>query len=270
MVNDIILGQYMPTGSLVHRASPKIKIISLFLLTFSIFLIKDSYLYFYFLAASVFILKIAGLKTSYLLKGLKPLIFVFVLTFFLNIMFSEGDKILWEWGLVKITEEGLIYSFKFFMKVTLLVIYATLLTLTTSPVELSDGMEDCLKPLKYVKFPVHEFSLMMTIALRFIPTLVMEIDKIKKAQEARGANFSEGNLMGRVKNFIPILIPLFITSFKRADELAVAMESRCYMGGEGRSRYRRKKDGFSDYVMLVMVLSVIFPALVNFFNSLNK
>lgn len=268
MVNDIILGQYMPTGSFIHKASPKLKIISLFLFTFSLFLIKDSYLYFYFLAVAFIILKLARLKAAYLLRGLKPLIFIFVFTFVLNIMFSEGEKLLWEWGIIKITEEGLIYSFKFFMKVTLLVIYATLLTLTTSPVELSDGIEDCLRPLKFFRFPVHEFSLMMTIALRFIPTLVMEIDKIKRAQEARGANFTEGSLAERAKNFVPILIPLFITSFKRADELAIAMESRCYMGGEGRTRFRRKKDGAADYLMFIAVLAAVFPALVNFFASL--
>ena len=268
MVNDIILGQYMPSGSFIHKASPKLKIISLFLFTFSIFLIKDSYLYFYFLAVSIFILKLAKLKLSYLLRGLKPLIFIFVLTFILNAAFSEGENILWEWGLIKITVEGLIYSFRFFMKVTLLVIYATLLTLTTSPVELSDGIEDCLAPLKFVKFPVHEFSLMMTIALRFIPTLVIEVDKIKRAQEARGANFSEGSFIARAKNFIPILIPLFITSFKRADELAVAMESRCYMGGEGRTRFRRKKDGLSDYLIFAAALAVVYPALVNFMSHL--
>lgn len=257
----------MPTGSFIHRASPKLKIISLFAFTFSLFLIRDNYLYFYFLAVAFFILKLARLKVSYLLRGLKPLIFIFVITFVLNILFSEGTSVLWEWGALRVTREGLELSFKFFMKVTLLVIYATLLTLTTSPVELSDGIEDCLRPLKLVKFPVHEFSLMMTIALRFIPTLVMEIDKIKRAQEARGANFSEGGLAERARNFVPILIPLFITSFKRADELAVAMESRCYMGGEGRTRFRRKKDGAADYVMFAAVLAAVFPALVNFLSN---
>ncbi len=265
MVNDIILGQYMPTGSFIHRASPKLKIISLFLFTFSIFLIKDCHLYFYFLVLSLIILKIAKLNVSYLLKGLKPLIFIFVLTFILNVLFSEGKTVVWEWGFIKITFEGLLYSFKFFMKVVLLVVYATLLTLTTSPVELSDGIEECLAPLKYLHFPVHEFSLMMTIALRFIPTLIIEVDKIKRAQEARGANFSEGGLIVRAKNFIPILIPLFIISFKRADELAIAMESRCYKGGEGRVRYKRRKDGPGDYVMLIITMAAIFPALVNFF-----
>jgi len=270
MVNNIILGQYMPTGSAIHRASPKIKIISLFLLTFSVFMVKEQYLYFYLLALSIFILKIAKLKINFLLKGLKPLIFLFVLTFLLNVLFAEGDKILYEWGIFKITQEGLIQGFNFFMRVSLLVIFATLLTLTTSPVELSDGIEECLRPLKIVKFPVHEFALMMTIALRFIPTLVIEVDKIKRAQQARGANFNDSNLINRAKSFIPILIPLFITSFKRADELAIAMESRCYMGGEGRTKFRHRKDGFFDYFMLALVLASIYPVVCNYLINFHK
>ncbi len=264
MVNDLLLGQYMPTGSPVHGASPKMKIISLFLFTFSVFLIRDGYLYFYFLLLAWVILKIARLGTGFLIRGLKPLIFIFVITLFLNILFADGVKVLWEWGIFKITEEGLIQGFRFFMRVMLLVVFATLLTLTTSPIELSDGIEECLRPMKKLRFPVHEFSLMMTIALRFIPTLVQEIDKIQRAQEARGANFTDGNIFKRAASFVPILIPLFVMSFKRADELAIAMESRCYTGGEGRTRYKRRREGPADYFMLIVVLAAIFPVLVNY------
>ncbi|MEZ7892478.1 MAG: energy-coupling factor transporter transmembrane component T [Candidatus Wallbacteria bacterium] len=269
MLNDIILGQYMPTGSFIHKASPKLKIISLFILTICIFMIKSFWLYFYLLGFCWIILRFARLKAQFLWRGLKPLIFLFLITFVLNILFTEGTNVIWQFGIITITEEGLSQAFVFFMRVMLLVIFSTLLTLTTSPIELSDGIEECLRPLKYFKFPVHEFSLMLTIALRFIPTLVSEVDKIKRAQEARGANFSDGNIFKKLSNFIPLLIPLFIMSFKRADELAVAMESRCYAGGAGRTKYKRRHESFYDYLMFVIVLAVIFPVLVIYFKSFS-
>jgi len=270
MVSDILFGQYIPTGSFVHGASPKLKIISLFLITISIFLIKNPYLYFYYIAISWIILRLSRLSADFILRGLRPLILLFLITFVINILFAEGSTVLWHWGIITITREGLIQGFNFFMRITLLVVFSTLLTLTTSPIELSDGIEECLHPLKYVKFPVHEFSLMMTIALRFIPTLVTEIDKIRRAQEARGANFSEGGPMRRAMNFIPILIPLFIISFKRADELAIAMESRCYRGGVGRTKYNRRREGFSDYAMFAIITASLFPVLVVYFNNIIK
>lgn len=265
MVSDILFGQYIPTGSLIHGASPRLKIISLFLFTVSIFLIKSPYLYFYFIAISYVILKLSRLDLKFVLQGLRPLILLFLITFLINILFAEGRTVIWQWGIVTVTREGLVQGFNFFMRITLLVVFATLLTLTTSPIELSDGIEECLHPLNLVRFPVHEFSLMMTIALRFIPTLVGEIDKIRRAQEARGANFSEGGLMRRAMNFIPILIPLFIISFKRADELAIAMESRCYRGGVGRTKFNRRREGIYDYLMFALVAASLFPVLVIYF-----
>ena len=189
-----------------------------------------------------------SLKT--ILRGMKPILFIIVLTAILNIFYTPGDPI-WQWKFLKITVEGLWAAFFMILRITLLITCTFLLTYTTSPIMLTDGLEKLLGPLKKVRVPVHELSMMMSIALRFIPTLIEETDKIMSAQKARGADFDTGNLLQKAKALVPLLVPLFISAFRRADELAVAMECRCYHGGEGRTRLRQLKFEARDYLTLV-------------------
>ena len=191
------------------------------------------------------------------MKGLKPLRFILILTFLLNLFFSNGAKVLLHWGIITITAEGLNQAVHYSLRLMFLVIGTSLLTLTTSPVSLADGLELILSPLKKIHFPAHELAMMMTIALRFIPTLLEETDKIMKAQMARGADFESGNLFKRAKAMVPLLVPLFVSAFRRAGDLAMAMEARCYHGGENRTRLRVLKITRNDYLALACTLGLI-------------
>ena len=203
------------------------------------------------------IARLAGLSFRQLLKTLKPLRILLILTFVLNIFFSGGQTVLVQWKFITIAQEGLLLAVHFSLRLIFLVLGTSILTLTTSPVALSDGIEILLTPLKKVRFPVHELAMMMTIALRFIPTLIEETDKIMKAQKARGADFESGNLIARAKAMTPLLVPLFVSAFRRAGELAMAMEARCYHGGEGRTRLRvlrfTREDGRAFLVSFAML-----------------
>ena len=263
MLNDITLGQYYPTKSVIHGLDPRIKIVISIILIAVLFMCKSVYSYFTVAAFILFAVFLSRVPCSFVLKGLKPVLFIAVFTAVINLFFSDG-KILFKIGFLTATYEGMYLAIKMVVRLMLLITVTTLLTLTTSPIMLTDGMERLLSPLKRIKVPAHELAMMMTIALRFIPTLIEETDKIIKAQSARGADFASGNVLSRAKAMVPILVPLFISAFKRADELATAMECRCYRGGEGRTRLKVLKITLKDYVAIC--ISFVLGAIVIILN----
>ena len=259
MLKDITIGQYFPGNSIVHRLDPRIKILLTIAFIVSLFLINNPISY---ILATLFVIttiKVSKISPKLIIKALKPLVFIITFTSILNIFYTKGTPLL-EIGFLTVTYEGLEVAFYMIWRIVLLIAGSSLLTYTTSPIMLTDGIEYLLSPLKKLKFPVHEFSMMMTIALRFIPTLIEETEKIINAQKARGADFESGNLINRAKALVPILIPLFISSFRRADELAVAMECRLYQGGEGRTRLRVLKLERLDFISLT--LSLVYLAVM--------
>ena len=256
MLNNITMGQYYPTDSAVHRLDPRTKILLTVFFIVGVFMIHSLWGYALALAFVYFMSRMSHVPFKMLRKGLKPLRVILILTFLLNLFFSGEGTPLVHWGFLLITQEGLTRAVHYCLRLIFLVIGTSLLTLTTSPVALSDGLELLLTPLKKLHFPAHELAMMMTIALRFIPTLLDETDKIMKAQMARGADFESGNIIQKAKALIPILVPLFISAFRRADELAVAMECRCYHGGEGRTKLHVLQYEGRDYLALALGLAV--------------
>ena len=236
-MSNITLGQFIPGHSVLHRLDPRTKIIWTIFLMVAIFIIESWQEYVMMGAFVILLMVVSEVPLKQSIKGLKPLIFILVLTALLNIFFIGGTS-LFEIGPVKVTYEGITSAVKLFFRLVMLVVTASLMTLTTTPMALTEGIEKLLKPLEKVHVPAHEIAMMMSIALRFIPTLLEEAERIMKAQSSRGADFDKGGIFSRVKGFIPILVPLFVSAFKRADELAEAMESRCYRGGKGRTRLR--------------------------------
>ena len=238
MLKDITLGQYFPGNSIVHRLDPRTKLIMLVVYIVALFSAASWISYgvcFAFLAVCI---AISTIPLKSILKGMKPLIMILVFTGLLNLFFTAGETVLVKFWVITITLEGVVRAIFMTVRILMLITCTFLLTYTTSPIALTDGLESLMSPLKVIKVPVHELSMMMCIALRFIPTLIEETDKIMCAQKARGADFESGNLMERVKALVPILVPLFISAFRRADELATAMECRCYHGGEGRTKMK--------------------------------
>lgn len=262
MMKNITLGQYYPVDSPVHRLDPRTKIVLTIAMIVAVFMVNTLAGYGVILLFVYGCSRLSHVPFSMLMKGLESLRFILVLTFLLNLFFSGEGKTLVEWGFVKITQEGLERAVHYSLRLCFLVVSTSLLTLTTSPILLSDGIELLLSPLKVVHFPAHELAMMMSIALRFIPTLLEETDKIMKAQMARGADFETGNLIARAKAMIPLLVPLFVSAFRRAGDLAMAMESRCYHGGEGRTRLRVLKITQQDYLsfaaMSILLVIVYF------------
>jgi len=254
MLKDITLGQYFPGNTLVHRLDPRTKIIFIVLYIVSLFQAQSWLGYALVVALMALCMRISTIKPKNIFKGLKPMIFIICLTAALNIFYTEGTPIVEGWV---ITWEGIDRAIKMILRIVLLIAGTFLLTYTTSPMALTDGLEMLLNPLKKIKVPVHEMTIMMSMALRFIPTLIEETNKIMSAQKARGADFETGSLMNRAKALIPILVPLFVSSFRRADELAIAMESRCYHGGEGRTRMKQLKFAFIDIGALVFVVAFL-------------
>jgi energy-coupling factor transport system permease protein len=238
VLNDITIGQYLPGNSAVHRADPRVKI--LLLIAFIVFVfIADTVTGYVALAGYVILVAaIAKVPFKMMLKSIRPLRFILVFTMILNVFLLKDGDTLWQWGILEITAGGIIYALRLAARLIILVMGTSLLTYTTTPIALTDGMERLLSPLKIIKFPAHELAMMMSIALRMIPTLLEETDKIMKAQKARGASFDTGGLIQRAKAMVPLLVPLFINAFRRADDLSMAMESRCYHGGEGRTRMK--------------------------------
>lgn len=253
MLKNITLGQYYPSNSVVHRLDPRVKIVLLVGFIVAVFFVKNLLWY---LPVVLFLLsacKLSGLPFKVFFKGLKPLRFLLIFTFLLNLLFIKGETPLLNLGFTTLTVEGTTNAILYSLRLIFLVLGSSLLTLTTTPVSLTDGLERLMSPLRVIKFPAHELAMMMTIALRFIPTLLEEADKIMKAQTARGADFESGNLFARAKAMVPLLVPLFVSAFRRAGELAMAMEARCYHGGEGRTRLHVLKMQKLDYVALLLM-----------------
>lgn len=244
-MREITIGQYIPGNSLVHRLDPRTKILLTLAYMILLFALNNFYGYIFPVVFLILATILSRISVRYLLKGLKPLIFIITLTFVLNSFMIKG-RVIYELGPLDITYEGLVQGAFMAIRLILLITGTSLLTLTTSPISLTDGIERLLSPFKKVGVPAHELAMMMTIALRFIPTLLEETDKIMKAQMARGADFESGNLINRAKNLVPLLVPLFISAFRRADDLAMAMEARCYRGGENRTRLKELKMTFID------------------------
>ena len=235
MLKDITLGQYFPGDTVVHRLDPRTKLLMVIVYIVALFLAKWLVSYAVMLAFLVTTVALSRIRPRALFKGLKPLLFIIIFTAIINVFYTKGDVLVQFW-IFKITKSGLENAIFMVLRISLLVAGTFMLTYTTSPISLTDGLESLLSPLKKLHAPVHELSMMMSIALRFIPTLIEETDKIMSAQKARGADFESGNLLSRAKAMVPILVPLFISAFRRADELATAMECRCYHGGEGRTK----------------------------------
>ena len=238
MLKDITLGQYFPGKSVIHRLDPRTKLIFLVIYIVALFLAVNWVSYGLMLAFLALAIAVSGIPLKSFVRGMKPLLFILIFTGVLNVFFTAGETVLVKFWVVTITLEGVIRAIFMLARILMLVTCTFLLTYTTSPISLTDGLESLLSPLKKIKVPVHELSMMMCIALRFIPTLIEETDKIMSAQKARGADFESGKLMERIRALIPILVPLFISAFRRADELATAMECRCYQGGEGRTKMK--------------------------------
>ena len=257
MLKNITLGQYYPVDSLVYRLDPRIKIILLIALIVAIFLAGNLLAFVPVMLFIGFASALSAVPFKLLLKGLKPLRFILIFTFVLNLFFLQGEEILLDLGFMSIKKEALISAIHFSLRLVLLVMGSSLLTLTTPPIVLTDGLERLLSPLRVIRFPAHEMAMMMSIALRFIPTLLEEADKIMKAQTARGADFESGNLLQRAKAMVPLLVPLFVSAFRRAGDLAMAMEARCYHGGEGRTRLRVLKCRAADYYSLFALAALI-------------
>lgn len=249
MLKDITLGQYFPGDTVAHRLDARTKILLVIIYIVALFVADDWYGYALVLIVTALSMYISKIRPATAFKGLKPLIFIIVLTALLNIFYTEGTPIIEGWI---ITWEGIEKAIMMSLRIILLIVGTFMLTYTTSPIALTDGLELMLNPLKKIKVPVHEMSMMMSMALRFIPTLIEETDKIMSAQKARGADFESGNLLQRAKALLPILVPLFVSAFRRADELAVAMESRCYHGGEGRTRMKQLKMQGIDFAALLL------------------
>lgn len=254
-LKDITLGQYFPGNSLLHRFDPRSKILFTVLFIVAIFLCRNIVSYGLVLLVLLVFIGISRVRPKVFLKGMKPVVFIVIFTAILNLFYTSGT-VLWSFGFLKITEEGLWKAGFMVLRILMLISCTLLLTYTTSPILLTDGLERLLRPLKKVGFPVHELSMMMSIALRFIPTLIQETDKIISAQKARGADFDSGNLIQKARALIPILIPLFISSFRRAEELAVAMECRCYHGDEGRTSLRQLTMKPRDWALVVFSVAL--------------
>ncbi len=237
MFRNITIGQHIPGNSIVHRLDPRTKIIATAILIVLLFLIKSFVGYGLVALGITAIIWTSQISWKFVLRGLRPLLVIMLLTVFLHLFMTEGEIIFRIWFL-KVTWEGLLRGAMMGLRLLLLVVGTSLLTLTTSPIQLTDGIESLLTPGKKIGIPAHELAMMMTIALRFIPTLLEETEKIMKAQMARGADFQSGGIMGRVRSLIPLLVPLFVNAFRRADDLAIAMEARGYRGGEGRSKFK--------------------------------
>lgn len=257
MLKDITLGQYFPGNSLIHKTDARVKII--IMTVYIVLVLSAGTILSAAFAALVTVLLIAlsGIRFKTILKAVKPLLYIIIFTAVINLFFIKGETVLFEWRFIKITKEGLLNAGVMIIRIFSLVSgTSVLLTYTTSPLELTDALERLLSPLAKIKVPVHEFSMMMTIALRFIPTLIDETDKITSAQKARGADFESGGPIKRAKAMLPVLIPLFVSAFRRAEELADAMECRCYRGGEGRTKMKKMKSRPADYVFLAVVAAL--------------
>ena len=247
MIRDITLGQYYPANSVLHRLDPRVKLVGTLIFLITLFLGNNIIMYAIATLFLATVIKISKVPFKFMVKGLKAIVLLLMISVVFNLFLTPGD-ILVKIGILKITNQGLKIAIFMAVRLAYLIVGSSIMTLTTTPNDLTDGMEKGLSPLKYIKVPVHEISMMMSIALRFIPILIEETDKIMKAQMARGADFENGNLVKRAKAMIPVLVPLFISAFRRANELAMAMEARCYHGSEGRTKMKPLKYKKNDRI----------------------
>jgi len=259
MMRDITIGQFFPAKSFIHSLDPRTKIIFTLLYVVLIFVCTNVWSYLFLTSGTLFIIALSKVPFRMYVKGLKPLLFLILFTAILNVLMTKGEPVSLfgvklEYGFIRVSREGLILSIKMALRIIFLVLGTSVLTFTTSPIVLTDGIENLLSPFKRIGIPAHELAMMMTIAMRFIPTLIEETDKIIKAQSARGADFDTGGIIQKIKAMIPVFVPLFISSFRRADELATAMECRCYRGGEGRTRLRELRATKKDFVAGIFIL----------------
>lgn len=255
MLKDITLGQYFPGTSFLHQLDPRCKIIATLIVIVAIFLAESLPAYGLITVFILLCFFISHLPLKLILKSLKPLWVIIILTMGIHV-FTTSGTVIWQWGILHITWEGIRQGALMTARLIYLIVFSSLLTYTTSPIVLTDGIEHSLNPFRRVGVPAHELAMMMTIALRFIPTLLEETDRIMKAQTARGANFTSGSIMQRGRNMIPLLVPLFVSAFRRADDLATAMEARCYRGGEGRTRMHELAYTFRDTIAMIVVIGL--------------
>ena len=253
MIRDITLGQYYQAESPIHRLDPRTKIIATMLFIIELFIV-DNFIGFGVAAVVLgVVISVSKVPLRYIVRGLKPILLILFFTFALNMFMIKGE-IIWQFYFLKITKEGVITAVFMAIRLVLLIIGSSMLTLATRPISLTDGMESLIAPLKKIGVPTHEIAMMMTIALRFIPTLLEETDKIMKAQQARGADFETGGLIKKAKSLIPVLVPLFVSALRIAQDLAMAMEARCYRGGENRTRMNEMKLRGNDYIAFALLL----------------
>ena len=260
MIRDITIGQYYPTDSVIHKLDPRVKLLATLVFIVSLFITTN---YIAYVVAAIFLVtmvKLSKVPLKFILKGLKAIFMILALTVIFNLFLTQGEPLVSFWK-ITITKEGLRTAILMAVRLVFLIIGSSLMTLTTTPNQLTDGMEKGLSPLKKIKIPVHEIAMMMSIALRFIPILLEETDKIMKAQAARGADFDEGGIIKKAKSLIPILVPLFVSAFRRANDLAMAMEARCYYGGDGRTKMKPLKYKGKDYVAYI-ILAVYLAAII--------
>lgn len=260
MIRDITLGQYYQADSVIHKLDPRVKLIATLVYIISLFVVKN---YIGYAVCFIFLVAVIGLSkvpVKFMLKGMKAILFLLILTVIFNLFLTPGEELVSFW-VFTITKEGVKMAFTMAVRLSMLIVGSSVMTLTTTPNNLTDGLESVMKPLKKIKVPVHEIAMMMSIALRFIPILLEETDKIMKAQIARGADFESGNLIKKAKSMVPLLVPLFISAFRRANDLAMAMEARCYQGGEGRTKMKpliyRKRDIVAYIIVLVYLVACI-------------
>ena len=267
MLKDITLGQYFPGSTVAHKLDPRTKILLVVLYIVALFTAKGAAGYLVMAATLAVCVRISRVPLRSLVRGLKPVLFIIIFTAVLNLFFTPAEDYLFQWGFLRVSESGLRNAFFMVVRIMLLIMGTFLMTYTTSPISLTDGLERLLNWMKRLHVPVHELAMMMSIALRFIPTLIEETDKIMSAQKARGADFESGNLIQKAKAMLPILVPLFISAFRRADELATAMECRCYHGGEGRTKLHVLRYQRRDYIALALGVAIL--AVVIFLRQLG-
>jgi len=257
MLKDITLGQYFPGNTFAHRLDPRTKIILTFIYIVSLFVVNSFTAYALMAIVLLVCMKISNVKPRAMVKGLRPMVMIIAITAFINAFFTGGEDIIFQLGVLRLTWDGLRRAAFMLLRIVLLICGTFLLTYTTSPLAITDGLEKLMDPLKKLRVPVHDIAMMMSIALRFIPTLISETDKIMSAQKARGASFDTGNLVERAKALLPLLVPLFVSALKRAEELATAMECRCYNGGIGRTRMKQLKYAGRDFAAIALGCAVL-------------
>jgi energy-coupling factor transport system permease protein len=260
MIRDITLGQYYPAESVVHRLDPRVKLFATFIFIIALFAFRGLLGFAVITGMLAFMIKTSHVPFRYMVKGLKSIVILLLITASFNLFFTSSGTEYWSWGVFHLTDVGINNAVLMAIRLSYLIIGTSLMTLTTTPNQLTDGLEKALSPLNRINVPVHSVSMMMSIALRFIPILIEETDKIMKAQMARGADFENGNLIEKAKNMVPLLVPLFVSAFRRADDLAMAMEARCYSGGEGRTKMKPLCYGREDriaYLILILFLVAV-------------